>query len=593
MRRIGLLLLEGRGPAAARFGVAVLALVLALASLDVGFYTDDYYLRATLARRLAWNAPWWDLYHFFPRDRIAFLVEHGEAPWWTAPHLSLHLVRPLASALFTLDDALFKANPVGYHVHSLLWFAALLAVVASAYRRLAPPATATLAFAVYALSGANTLAFAWPSARHGLVAAVFGVAAVAAYVRWREEHRPVDRAVATACFVLALLGAESGLGAVLFGVAYDLAGPAAASTPERGRRAFSRERAVRALPLCGLAAAYLGVYALLGGGAHDSAGYISPVSDPVGFAKVAVVRLPVLIANALLAVPAEFSVIGLAVPLAIAGIVAALAMAALWRACAPRASEEERAAVRWLVPGAVASVLVGLGGFPGARLLVLPNLGFAYFLALLVRYGFATGRGAIPRRMTAGIVVALHFVLSPLGGFVNVRSAAAMARATERVAHDAVAAMRGAHHVFLLAASDPMVSMYAPAVMVAQQPQDGCWVWISGAHADMRIARDKPGALTLEPVGTSFLRAPFESLFRAPSVAWHAGDVARVCGGEVRVTALAGGDPSRIELAVDDPLDDPDVALLAWDGGRIVRLAPPPLGASRVIPWSTGPSGIF
>src|SRR5436309_3391176 len=113
----------------ARLGVVLLAFVLALASLDVGFYTDDYFLRATLARRFVWNPPWWDLYHFIPGDRVALLVENGELPWWAAPHLSLHLVRPLASALFTLDDALFHAHAVAYHVHSLLWFAALLVAV--------------------------------------------------------------------------------------------------------------------------------------------------------------------------------------------------------------------------------------------------------------------------------------------------------------------------------------------------------------------------------------------------------------------------------------------------------------------------------
>ena len=60
-------------------------------------------------------------------------------------------------------------------------------------------------------------------------------------------------------------------------------------------------------------------------------------------------------------------------------------------------------------------------------------------------------------------------MLSPVGGFVNLRATAKMARATEGVAKDALVAMRGARHVFLLAASDPMVSMYTPAILVADQ----------------------------------------------------------------------------------------------------------------------------
>jgi hypothetical protein len=58
------------------------------------------------------------------------------------------------------------------------------------------------------------------------------------------------------------------------------------------------------------------------------------------------------------------------------------------------------------------------------------------------------------------------------------------------------------------------------------------------------------------------------------------------------VLRVADGLPARIELRVD-PLDDPDVALLAWQQGAFRRLALPPIGESTVIPWSPGPSGVF
>ena len=43
----------------------------------------------------------------------------------------------------------------------------------------------------------------------------------------------------------------------------------------------------------------------------------------------------------------------------------------------PQARFFIRTALLWLVPGALIAILPGLGGFPGARTLLLPNLGFA------------------------------------------------------------------------------------------------------------------------------------------------------------------------------------------------------------------------
>ena len=62
------------------------------------------------------------------RARVAALVDFG-APYFAAPGLVLHFLRPLSSALMALDHALFGRRPLPYHVHTLLWYAALLAVV--------------------------------------------------------------------------------------------------------------------------------------------------------------------------------------------------------------------------------------------------------------------------------------------------------------------------------------------------------------------------------------------------------------------------------------------------------------------------------
>ena len=93
-------------------------------------------------------------------------------------------------------------------------------------------------------------------------------------------------------------------------------------------------------------------------------------------------------------------------------------------------------------------------------------------------------------------------------------------------------------------------------------------------------------------MGTTFLRGSFEAVYRDPSIAFHAGDEVTTCGARVRVLAVEGGLPSRIEAVIAD-FDAAEVAILAWQSGALTRFAPPAEGQSGVIAWSKGPSGFF
>src|SRR5262245_28979980 len=108
------------------------AVVLGVVSFRVGLYADDYALIDEIERLAPYSPPWWDLYRFAPHDRseLLRLIEQGAFPWWTVADFKLHLFRPLTSALFTLDHALFGTAPLGYHVHSLVWYLATVAAVA-------------------------------------------------------------------------------------------------------------------------------------------------------------------------------------------------------------------------------------------------------------------------------------------------------------------------------------------------------------------------------------------------------------------------------------------------------------------------------
>ena len=138
-----------------------------------------------------------------------------------------------------------------------------------------------------------------------------------------------------------------------------------------------------------------------------------------------------------------------------------------------------------------------LGAFPGARVLELAELGSAALVAVIVRHAFSRGPHALARRAVGGVLVAFHLALSPLGVLANDATTARIRQKTEAVAEQAAVAVRGADRAFYLAGSDPMASLYAPTVLASEgrAPPGGCWTWISGAKAKVRITRTSASTL--------------------------------------------------------------------------------------------------
>ena len=487
--------------------VAILAgFALALPSLGLGFCIDDQGFRAVLEHsgrsRLAY-----DLFRFAPDTPGAheYMVTRGLLPWWAAPDLKLHFIRPLTSLLFALDDELFGANPLGYHVDSLLWTAFLLVAAAAFFRRVLPPVPAALALLVFALRAAHVQPIDYISARHVLVAA----AAVALGLALLARGRPVLAALA---FVVGLLGSEAGLAGPIFWASAALFGP-------RRRR--------EVLAPVALVAVYLVAYHLVGGGARASGAYHDPLADPLGFAGVAAVRVPALLADALLGVPAELALGGSEVTLAAVGLGAALLVGFLLFCARP--DDEERAALRWLVPGALGALVIGCTGLPGGRVLMLPDFGFAALLGVLLHHGFAaTGRARVARAAGTALLVLQHVVVAPVANVLSLARLGRIARGIDRVAATAEIDAPPARHVFIVGASDPAVYLYPRGVLAWDEPRRArCFLPLSGARSSHRLTRPMCGdekTISLEALDRPLLDGSFDQLFRAPDRPLAPGD---------------------------------------------------------------------
>jgi len=565
-----------------------LGVVLALPSLASGFFADDDVLVARLENRTSLTVPWYDVYRFTGDAAAnARVVLSGQFPWWTAPGLHLHLIRPLSSAALALDHRLFGSHALGYHVDSLLWWLLTLLALRVLYRRLLPPDVSARALLVFAIADAHLQPYSWISARHSLVAAAPAAFGLAWAVRSRQEESGRWRWLALLAMAIGLAGGEVALGVLAFWASYELLGPE--------RRTGWRVAALRVLPPVALGVLYLAIHRALGGGARESGTYLDPFGDPRSFLPEGAARYAALVTDALFDVPAE---LGAVVPGVAFGVVAALGGLGAWllyRAWAPLMSVAERAALRWLVPGALLSTAGVVAAFPGSRELLVPDFGWAVLFAILLSAG---SRGLARRLSGRGIALAsvlfLHVVAPPVLGIVNLATTMQLRRAVDALAHADVVAGAPAHkRVFVAVASDPMVSMYPPAVLAREGSEAvACWTPLCTTKGDTRLTRLDAETLEIETLSGPFLTGAFERLFRAPELEFHVGDEVAVCGARVRVLETVGGHPKRIQAQFGAPLDDANLRVLAWERGSLDRVSLA-VGESVSIPWSAGPLRLF
>jgi hypothetical protein len=583
-------------PAAGK-AAPLLAALFALTTIPIGFYSDDWSQIAHLQGRAGSAARGaWDLYRFADGDpaHLRALQVDGPIPWFADPHLKLAFLRPLSSLLLALDFKVFGLHPLGWHLHAALWYAALVALVAAILRRALPGsrAVANLAACIYAVDVAHVEPVGWLASRHMLVGVVPALGALWLHLAGREGRARLGRWLAPLALAIGLAGSESSLGVVGLLAAYELLGP------PRARAAPIRERLAALAPYALVLAAYVVVYKANGYGAAASAAYLDPASAPLRFAIAIADRAPMLLANLFFEVPSDLTNVVSHLPFWIAGGVGLLGFGALFRSIARDLGPSERVALAWLVPGGLFALVAALGGYPGARVLILPSLASAAFFAVvLVRALDGSTRAAerLGRRLGRGLVFLLHVVLAPL---LFIGAAAGVADISRKMFDAAVHAELGPHpegaRAIILAASDPFAGFYVPAPLaVTGHPTPKAWQLISMAKTTHRITRVAADRLRVRCLDAPMMQGSFERVFRAPSNPFSVGDRVDLDGVSVVVTEVAAGAPREVELTVFPSVDDESVLLLAFRDGKLRRLPRLAIGTSIDIPWSPGPTGLF
>jgi hypothetical protein len=553
---------------------AIVATSLAAPSLTAGLRQDDYLILAVLSgpSPLAelYPAPL-DVFDFVggSRERSQRMLDLGLLPWWTDPALQIRFWRPASALTHWLDAASWPDLPMMMHAHSLLWFAALNVAVGLAYRRfMGPTWAAGLAAVLYAVDGGHAEGAGWIAYRNGVLATLWGVIALLAHDRWRRAGWRLGAVAGPGCLALSVLSAEAGAGTAGYLLAH-------AATLDRG--AWTR-RLAALVPYGVTLVLWQAVYQGLGYGVLGYVPeYISPVREPVEFARALLVKAPVHLLSQWLGPVSDPYLYAWPRPttLVTAAIVVGLAAALL-----PLVKRDPVA--RFWALGHVLALLPLASAPLGRRYLFLVGVGAMGLLARvawsLVHRDPRPGRpGWVVASAVAGVLGWSHLALGPWALFhaSTQQGETVIERAADTLPDDP--AFRGQ---LAVVANVPIAVWFSYSFF--SRAVQGRPV---AAHSRLLTSGTAPATLSRPDARTLRVRqeGPPDRTFRAPGRPMVRRQRIRLTGTDIEVTRVTpDGWPAEWVFRFDVPLEDAAVRWLRWrsdDGGpRYVSFAPPAVG---------------
>jgi hypothetical protein len=559
--------------------ISVLAMVLMLPTLSVGLLGDDFLFRELIQQPSGRPHPGalFGLYDF--ADGVAVHTQHardiGLYPWWVADDARMNFWRPLSELTHWLDFTLWPHWPALMHLHSVAWYGLLVFLLGRLYRDLDPnPTRASVSTLVFAVSTMHLLSVAWLAARNQLIAACFILLCLSLHHAWRRKGDAASRWGAWLCFGLGLLSAEAGLAAMAYLLAYAL-------FMDRGRS--GRDRAMSLLPYLLMVLVWRHQYSAWGYGSAGSGGYIDPGRDTWRFAEAMALRLPTLLLAALTGLS---STVLQSFPTALKPVYALAATVGLlwmgrvsWRLGIWRSD-----ALKFLVTGALLSLVPVCAAEPNDRLLLNAELGLSAVLGTLFAKGLAVsfrswGQGIRGARALMLALMVVHLIVFPAA---TVAMASSLSRITSVPSYDEpmslpdVSAASG-RHVLLLNPPKAVFVGYYQTVRRFHGLENGLSMQAL-ASGDQNLVLEVMGGHRLRiHASKGFGEDLTRDLLRQPLRVAE-----EVDAGVFRAKVLSvkpDGRGETVELTFDRPLNDPSLAFFIWSDNGYVPFQVPEAGS--------------
>jgi hypothetical protein len=264
------------------------------------------------------------------------------------------------------------------------------------------------------------------------------------------------------------------------------------------------------------------------------------------------------------------------------GALATLLGGLLLRAAWTSASTTERRTTRWMIAGALLSAIPFAGSPIGARCIIVPWIGGAFVISLVLSCWWTTLRrrpGLSYRLLSVACwgLAALHLVLAPLQRLATPFLLRRMM--FEELAASVQAPELGSSPVagrtlLILNAPDLRIGLHAYFFrQLYRLPMPASWRVLSWAPCAHRFRRTAPDTLEMELLGCE-LEAPF----------LREGEIIETSGMQATVVQEGRNGPQRVRFQFDRPLDDRNLLWLIWKDGRLQSVEPPPIGGTLELP---------
>lgn len=597
--------------------LALAAIVVSLPAVGAGLMTDDFMHHPLLAgespslQRLSeiglaprdpgrLRTALSDLFVVVdPNENLQRFRAYGALPWWTADGYRVAHWRPVASLTHWLDYRLFPDAVGLMHFHSILWFAAVVAMVTLLYRRFIDVRwIAGLAAVLYLLGDDSYFPTMWLSNRNLLISLVFGIATLIFHDRWRRDQRKPAAVAAPLCLLISVLATEGGIATWAYLFAYELT----LGTGRWTRRLRALAPSVTVIVLWRL------LYNLQGYGAAGGGFYIDPVHEPLVFLKAVAQRAPFLLGGQWTTSPPElygFLAPGVRIWLwvVLVAIVVTIPLV-LW----PLLRVHRR--MRFWLIGMYAAALPVCATIPMARALLFVAVGaFALIAECLGLWlqGSTVPKSPRAKRTLRILILALLVIHLPWASVAR----AAAPKVTSKVQKHLRRTL--AIYIFIrLALDQDLIIVNAPNPVSCIHDPFWAVYHDKGLPGSIRILAPGYGPLELTRTGPRRLvvRSLADGLFacppglrldpvrfyrhlsdmRGPEPPMKPGD--RIELPRMTVDVLAVDDtglPSEVAFLFETPLDERKWRWLFWNWKRrgFEEFRPPPVGQTVCVPGSS------
>jgi hypothetical protein len=570
--------------------IFAVALLLFVPSLWGGFILDDFFYLGAIEGRFPEHNTHRCLFPFFINDEEATraIAAQGGYPWWIDENVRGETFRPLSDLLLRIDHGLHGKAALGYHAHSLVWWAAALFALSLIFKRVLPGAIGVIAFVLFAIDEVHVMPVAWIANRNALVALAPMLFGLWAWIRWCEEDWRPGLFFTLLGIVIGLAGGELGVAVLAYFVAYTLVG-----TPGIG----VRRRLARLAPIVVLGILYAMAYRILGYHNSVSGVYNNPLQDPAGFLGAVVTRVPTLLASGIAGFSADFWFVDptLRPAQVVVGSAATLGLLATLRACWRQLDDSTQRGLRWLLTGSALSVIPVAAVFPSDRMLLVPGIGLTAALATVLVQAFRSLRNR--RRWlligVGGFLAIVHLVFAPLLTIWIQNLLIKLNRESLELATSPVVVDAGGKETVLIFGADHVVSLYLPVMIDhVEGPAPKSWRPLSIAPYDHWLRHTGPRTLELEVAGDGvMLRSIFEELYRDPDKQLAPGAI--VDRGLLQAEILSANErgPTRVAFHFDRDLSDPSLLFLVWQDSELRVADLPVVGEEMFLQRTLGPGG--